>query len=224
VRVKRARALARVGSACAPGLASVFIDSARVLMRNLALARDPVSMAEAAKAAARKSGRQAATALEDVAAAIEQESARRLNIEAARAGLKDLLALAQVWPEASHRQIRRGASRLARRARRARRRGISSPDPTRRHQWRKREKDRFFAAAILGEAWPGKRKRASSDKIGRRLGAERDALLLMEQLAARPELAGAPQAAARALKALNRRRVKFARRADKAGRRLSKQA
>ncbi len=52
VRVKRARALARVGHACAPGLSTVFVDSARALMRNLALARDPAALSEAAHIAA----------------------------------------------------------------------------------------------------------------------------------------------------------------------------
>ncbi len=63
VRVKRARALARIGRSCAPGLSSVFVDSARALMRNLALARDPAALSEAARIAARKGGTQTAAAL-----------------------------------------------------------------------------------------------------------------------------------------------------------------
>ncbi|MFN3465779.1 MAG: CHAD domain-containing protein, partial [Terricaulis sp.] len=47
VRVKRARALARIGRACAPGLSTVFVDSARSLMRNLALSRDQAALTEA---------------------------------------------------------------------------------------------------------------------------------------------------------------------------------
>ena len=222
VRVKRARALARVGRACAPGLSSVFVDSARSLMRNLALARDPAALSEAARHAADKSGKRTAAAFETVAHAIDEtiSSHPSLNLEAARAGLKDLLALAQVWPEASHGQIRRGAKRLDHRARRARRRGVEAIDPVKRHDWRTREKDRLFAAEILGEAWPGKRRRKVSAKIGDALGGERDALLLMERLVSEPELAGDERDLRRALKTLNRRRSKLARRADKLSRKM----
>lgn len=216
VRVKRARALARIGNACAPGLSSVFVDSARSLMRNLALARDPAALSEAARAAGGKSGKRTAHAFETVAHAIDETAASHptLNLEAARAGLKDLLALAQVWPEASHRQIKRGAKRLDRRARRARRRGLTSLDPVRRHEWRTREKDRFLAATILEEAWPGKRRRKTGEKICEALGGERDALLLMERLVAEPELAGDERDLRRALKTLSRLRGKLARRAN----------
>ena len=48
----------------------------------------------------------------------------------------------------------------------------------------------------------------------RPLVAERDALLLMERLVAEPDLAGDDKALRRALKTLNRRRAKFARRAN----------
>jgi hypothetical protein len=216
VRVKRARALARVGRACAPGLSSVFVDSARSLMRNLALARDPAALSEAARGAGDESGKRTAAAFESVAHAIDETAAAHpsLNLEAARGGLKDLLALAQVWPEASHGQIRRGAKRLDRRARRARRRGVGAIDPVKRHDWRTREKDRLFAAEILGDAWPGKRRRKTGAKIGDALGGERDALLLMERLVAEPELACDERDLRRALRTLNRRRAKLARRAD----------
>jgi hypothetical protein len=226
VRVKRARALARVGRCCAPGLSSVFVDSARVLMRNLALARDSAALSEAAKAAAKKSNRKTAAAFDAVAESIERSAQDQpsLNLEAARAGLKDLLALAQVWPEASSRQIRRGAKRIDRRARRARARGIGAIDPVKRHKWRTREKDRFFAASLLGDAWPGKRKRRTGEKIGDTLGGERDALLLMERLVAEPELAGDEKSLRRALKTLNRRRGRLAKRADELAERMRKGA
>lgn len=216
VRVKRARALARIGRACAPGLSSVFVDSARSLMRNLALSRDQAALSEAARSTARKGGKRASEAFEAIANSIEYAAATRysFNLEAARATLKDLAALAQVWPEASHRQIKRGAKRLDRRARRARRRGLNAVDPARRHEWRVREKDRYLAAAILDEAWPGKRRRKRGEKIADALGGERDALLLMERLVAEPALAGNERDLRRTLKALNRRRAKLARRAD----------
>lgn len=216
VRVKRARALARIGRACAPGLSSVFVDSARSLMRNLALSRDPAALSEAAMEAARKSGKRTAGAFKAVAHGIDDISSLQpgLNLEAAQSALRDLLALAQVWPEASHTQIKRGARRLERRAKRARRRGVKALDPVRRHEWRTRERERYFAALILDDAWPGKRRRKTAEKIGAALGGERDALLLMERLVAEPELAGDGRDLRRALKALNRRRAKLARRAD----------
>ncbi len=222
VRVKRARALARVGHSCAPGLSTVFVDSARSLMRNLALSRDPAALSEAALSAARKSGKRTAGAFKAVSHGIDAIAASQpgLNLEAARAGLKDLLALAQVWPEASHAQIKRGAGRLERRARRARRRGVGAIDPGLRHQWRTRERERFFAALILDDAWPGKRRCKTAERIGGALGGERDALLLMERLVAEPELAGGDRDLRRALKHLNRRRAKLARRADALAQRM----
>lgn len=224
VRVKRARALARVGRSCAPGLSAVFVDSARGLMRNLALTRDPVALSDAARAAKTKAGRRTSSAFDAVAQAIDMKAATHAgaNIEAARAGLKDLLALAQVWPEASHRQIRRGARRLDRRAKRARRRGAGSVDPSARHEWRKREKDRLFATELLGEAWPGRRQRKTAREIGEALGGERDALLLMERLVAEPDLASEDKKLRRALRTLNARRAKLARRADKCAARMRK--
>ncbi len=51
VRLKRARALARVGHAFAPGLAAVFNDSARAIMSSLAEARNLAALAKAARAA-----------------------------------------------------------------------------------------------------------------------------------------------------------------------------
>jgi CHAD domain-containing protein len=218
VRVKRARALARVGRACAPGLSAVFNDSARAVMRTLAQARDVAALAEAARATAKKADKKAAAALGVIGdALITASDAPALNLESARSGLKDLLALAQVWPEASHRQIRRGAERIARLARRAYRRGRRSGEIAHRHEWRKREKDRFYATLILDEAWPSARRAKDAEKLGDALGAERDALLLIDRIEEHPDLAGEPKAAKRALKALRKRAERFARRSDDIG-------
>jgi hypothetical protein len=136
VHVKRARALARVGKTSAPGLSTVFNDSARTVMRQLAVARDIAALAETARTLAQKRGKKQAAALARVAEQLDEErlAMAGLNMEATRAGLKDLLALAQVWPEASPRQIRRGARRIAHRARRACRRGHGAEQPDRRHE------------------------------------------------------------------------------------------
>lgn len=222
VRVKRARALARIGKTCAPGLSTVFNDSARIVMRQLAAARDIAALAETARALAQKQGKRQAAALTSVAEQLDEERLKMagLNMEATRAGLKDLLALAQVWPEASPRQVRRGARRIAHRARRACRRGHGAEQPDRRHEWRKREKDRYFAAVMLGEWWPLKRRRKLSEKLGVALGDERDALLLLERVIAEPSIAGEGKAGERAVKALMRRRAKLGARADKLGAKL----
>ncbi|QGZ94674.1 CHAD domain-containing protein [Terricaulis silvestris] len=222
VRIKRARALARIGRAGAPGLAEVFNDSARGVMRTLGQARDLVALAEAARRAAKKGDKREARALLDVASTLDVERGflPPLDIDGARAGLKDLLALAQVWPEASHRQIKRGAERVIRRARKARRRGRGSDEPAHRHEWRKREKDRYYAALLLDDAWPTARRLKLGDKLGDVLGVERDALLLMDRIEADPAMAGEGNAAKRATRVLRKRCVRFADRADALGARV----
>jgi len=222
VRIKRARALARVGRACAPGLSAVFNDSARAVMRTLAQRRDLSALADAARSIAAKARKRQTAALVAVANALDAERAAMapVDMESARGGLRDLLALAQVWPEASARQIGRGARRVVRRARRALRRGHAAEDARFRHEWRKREKDRFYAAQLLKDAWPKPRRRKLGAKLGDTLGAERDALLLIDRISGDPALAGADKAPLRALKALNRRRRTLAKRADELGARL----
>ncbi len=219
VRLKRARALARIGRACAPGLAAVFNDSARTAMRTLGRARDLAALSEAARAAARKAKKKTAAAFDHVADAleIERQQAAALDIGHTHAALKDLLALAQVWPEASHRQIKRGAERISRRARKARRRSHGSHEPGRRHEWRKREKDRFYAALLLDASWPAQPRRKLGEALGDILGRERDALLLIERVANEPRLAGDANGSKRALKALSKRRDRYAEKADAIG-------
>ncbi len=222
LRIKRARALARVGRSCAPGLSAVFNDSARALMRMLAQARDLNALSGAARALAADCPKKTAAALNAVAGNLEAARAllAPLNIEAVRTGLKDLLALAQVWPEASGRQIRKGAERIASRARHARRRGRDSNEPARRHQWRKREKERFYAVTLLNAAWPQHRprRRKAGEKLAEILGRERDTLLLIERVNADPALAG--EASKRALRGLATARERLGARADKLGAKL----
>jgi hypothetical protein len=215
VHLKRARALARVGRACAPGLSSVFNDSARTASHALGQSRERVALADAARAGAEKADKKTAKALGVFAEAFTAAaaSAPPPDLASARAGLKDLLALAQVWPSASPRQIYKGAKRIARRARVARRRAHKSE--AHRHAWRKREKDRFYAALLLGKAWPDRRRRATSRKLGEALGQEHDVRLLLNRLSIGPI---APPK--RVIKALRRQREKLARRADKLGNRL----
>lgn len=224
VHVKRARALARIGRAGAPGLAAVFNDTARAVMRTLGRARDLTALADTARTLGAKAKKKTAAAFAAVAAKLDEERAvaPALNVEAARAGLKDLLALAMVWPEATPRQVRRGARRVLRRARAARRDGLHAKQAERRHEWRKRAKDRFYAAALLDAAWPAPRKLKLSDKLGDLLGQERDALLLIDRLKQTPEIAGEQKVAKQALKALRKRRNRLGDRADDMGKRLDR--
>lgn len=219
VHLKRARALARIGSASAPGLASVFNDSARTVMRNLAPTRDLTAFAEAARLTAASARRKGGIALERIAGELDalRSAAPPPDLEAVRAGLRDLLALAHVWPETSARQIRAGAKRLARRARRARRRGLASDCPALRHDWRKCEKDRYFAALILADAWPSKRRRKTGERLGDLLGQERDVLLLIDRLQSEPAFTGQHKDLKRALRALDAQRRRLAARSDALG-------
>jgi len=220
VRVKRARALARVGQIAAPGLARVFTDTARAAMRTLGQSRDLVAQAELARKLAEKVDGDAQAALAALTASLNEAQAAEpgLNMEAARSGLKDLLALAQVWPDSSARQTRRGAERLAKRARRAWRCGTSAVETAPRHDWRKREQDRFYAALLLGKHWPGKRRRVLSEDLIDTLGRERDTRLLLDRLVVAPELAG--ENAPEVLKLLQKRRRRLGKRAKRVAARL----
>lgn len=221
VRLKRARALARVGHACAPGLSNVFNDSARAVMRTLAQVRDLAALAEAARKTATRARKREAQALETIAADLDAERAANgaPDLSTVRAGLRDLAALAQVWPECSARQTVRGANRIVRRARRMRRRAEGALDLDCRHEWRKREKDRLFAAMLLADAWPRRRRRKLGAKLGDVLGDERDAILLIEHMRA-TSVRTEDKAAKHALKALERRRRLLAARADELGAQL----
>lgn len=223
VRLKRARSLARVGHAFAPGLSAVFNDSARGIMRSLAEARNLAALAKAARRLAKKSKKRAAAGLKSASDALEsaRAAAAPVDLAAVNTGLRDLLALAQVWPEASARQVKRGARRVARRARRAWRKGSDRDAPAeRRHAWRQREKDRLYAAALMDGAWPGRRRRGANKRLVDRLGLEHDLMLLTQQLEASPSLAADEASGAAALKAVRARRKQLAKSARRVAARL----
>lgn len=222
IRVKRARTVARVGRACAPGLSVVFNDTARGVMRTLGHARDLNALADAAHRIRKRARGKTALALQALAEGLDAERAEtpRVNVEGARAGLKDLLALAHVWPEASARQIKRGGLRIARRARDAYKAAQADTEMPSRHEWRKREKDRAYAALLLGHAWPAPRRRKIGEKLTDILGRERDTLLLIARVEAAPALAGEGKAPARATKHLRKTAQKLAMRADRLGARV----
>lgn len=217
VRLKRARALARVGHIHAPGLASVFNDSARGVMRTLARARDLQALADTARRLAEKLSGKAASGLRSAAQTLDAARAALAPIDdtEVRAGLRDLLALAHVWPEAPSRQIAKGAERIARRARTAWQDGRRADHPERRHTWRQREKDRLYVVELLGGCWSGKRRRKRSAALVEVLGRERDVFLLLTHLEAEPSMAGGVRPAEAAIAALKQRHEKLARKADR---------
>lgn len=222
VRLKRARAVARIGATVAPGLAAVFDDTARGVMGLLAPSQNLSALAKIARKFRKKSRGKTAAAFEAAAQTLDAERAARapVDVQAAHTGLKDLLALAQVWPEPSARQIRRGARRLAGKARRAFRRARTSADETLRHDWRKREKDRLYAVELLGPAWPARRRRRASQKLGETLGCEHDVCLLLARMDAAPILANEERASARATLTLERTLKRLRRKADALGTRV----
>jgi CHAD domain-containing protein len=222
VALKRARALARVGAAAAPGLAGVFQSVARRTMAALAPARELAALTETARAlASRETGRRS-VALTRVADALAHEAAspRHADFETAGQGVRDLAALARVWPEMSARQIRAGAKKVAQRARAAAKRGRDAEDPERRHQWRKREKERLYALCGLGKHWSFRRRRRATERLGEVLGRERDVLLLIERVRLEPSLAGGDKDAKQALRSLAQRAKRLAARADRLGARV----
>lgn len=217
VRLKRARAIARLCGVGAPGLAGVFDDTARGVMRTLAAARSARALGQTARRLAKKSHGKEARAFEAMAQAFHATTPTPLDVEAAYAGLKDLIALAQVWPEPSARQIRRGARRISGKARRAFRRAYAGEDAALRHDWRKREKDRLYAAEALGRAWPGRRRRKIAEALNEALGRERDARLLLQYMNIAPVLANEERGSERAARTLSKRCKRLAREADKLG-------
>lgn len=223
VAVKRARTLARVGAEAAPGLADVFNAAARALMADLSAARDLSALAATARAQARKVGGMAAAALKrvSVALAAHADAAGLPAKEATSRRLAELIALAEVWPSPSPRQLQKGLARILRRARRAAKRARGERKPSLRHAWRKREKDRHYAALLVGN-WPErfKRRRGRAQKLTRALGGERELLLLMAMLHQQPDLAGGRKAAGQALRALADAHRLRARKADRLGRLL----
>src|SRR6185295_8079666 len=102
VRLKRARSLARVGHAFAPGLAGVFNDSARAIMGSLAEERNLAALAKTARGLAKQSKKRASKELGAVRETLEgaRDAAAPVDYATVNTGLRDLLALAQVWPEA----------------------------------------------------------------------------------------------------------------------------
>jgi len=189
----------------------------------LAPAREHAALAALAANAAKHAPPKAAAALHAAAArfslsARDIDTASQTTLAAA---LKDLHALAQVWPEASHRQVSRSAAAIVRRARRARKRGLVSAAPDIRHTWRRREKERLFAVEAIGAEWPKARRRRSAQRLAEALGKERDLMILIERLKTAPPVANDPPVPGKALKTLRKLAKTWRRRANARGRKLA---
>lgn len=223
VKLKRARALARIGHVFAPGMAAVFNDTAREIMHELAIARNLAALSKAARKLAKRSKKRAKASLRCLSQALteQRKAAGPPDLAAVETGLRDLLALAQVWPEASALQVRRGARYVARRARRAWRKGRDADASVeKRHEWRQREKDRLYVSSILGEAWPRRHRRARNERLVDLLGREHDLMLLTQRVENSPEFTGGGDNAEAAIEALQARRRQLLKRARRVAERL----
>jgi len=218
VALKRARALVRVARDAAPGVASLFNGEARAIMKLLAPVRDRTVLSDCARAEAKRARPKAAKALAAFAEALDPTRPPG-GVEAAAAALKNLKALAQNWPELAPGQSRKGLVRLAKRARTAFQRADNGGAEAR-HVWRKREKDRLYAAELAGAAWPSayRRRLRRARRLAQALGRERDVLLLLTAVKKRRPLKGG--AAKAAIEHLKRVRATRAKKADRLGRRL----
>lgn len=214
VRLKRVRTLARLGGA------DTISRKARALKYTLSGWRDLAALESAARETAIGARKKEAAALVDIAARLSQA---RLTLGGPAVGdlsaaidqlRRDAAALGDLDPVA----VAEGARRIARDARRAWRRASPTSNVDARHRWRRREKDRLYGAALLGHAWPAKRRRRLNAALGEVLGQERDARLLLARLMSEP--APHSPAAKAARRALRRAVRKLARKADKLGVRL----
>lgn len=214
VRLKRVRTLARLAGA------DTISRNARALKYTLSGWRDLTALENAARETATTARKKPAAALIDIATRLSQAriTLGRPAVEDLGAALVTLKQDAAALPDLTARDIRKGAMRIAKDARRAWRRAAHSRDIDARHRWRRREKDRLYAATILGGDWPTKGRRRLNDALGDLLGRERDARLLLDRLKSEP--APHSPAAKSARRALRRAIRKLSRKADDLGARL----
>lgn len=214
VRLKRVRTLAKMADADA------IARAARALKYTLSGWRDLAALESAARDAAGGARRKGAAALTDIAARLSQA---HLTLGApALDDLTDALGRlrrdAEALPDLEPKRVRRALRAVVKEARRAWKRAQAKGDVDARHRWRRREKDRLFAAALVGDDWPVKRRTTTNDKLGDTLGRERDARLLLARLESEP--APHTPTARHARRALKRHIRKLARKADALGARL----
>lgn len=191
IRLRRARAIARIAEPAAPWTARRINVLAGDVMRPLSASRDAQAMAAHARALSRAAKGKAKRGLRRISqtlAMLDDDVAADDLQEAAR-DVRNIIALARALPALGAEDIQLGLERAISRARKSFRRATTD-DESARHHWRKREKDRATAAQIFEAYWPVTIPRRA--KLGRAvckaLGAERDAVLLLELLADAPTL------------------------------------
>lgn len=214
VRLKRVRTLARLGGA------DTVSRTARALKYTLSGWRDLAALESAARETAVKARKKGAGALIDIAVRLSQARVTlgRPTVDDLSAALAQLKQDAGALFDLDARAVRKGARRVAKDARRAWARAARSHNVDARHRWRRREKDRLYAATMLGDDWPAKHRRRLNDELGDVLGRERDARLLLTRLESEP--APHTPSAKSARRALKRAIRKLSRKADALGARL----
>lgn len=214
VRLKRVRTLARLGGA------DRVSRTARALKYTLSGWRDLTALENAARETAVNARKKGAGALIDIAARLSQARVTlgRPTVDDLGAALAQLKQDADALFDLDARIVRKGAKRIAKEARRAWAQATRSRNEDARHRWRRREKDRLYAATMLGDDWPTKGRRRLNDELGDVLGRERDARLLLARLKSEP--APHTPAAKSARRALKRAIRKLSRKADALGAQL----
>jgi CHAD domain-containing protein len=162
--LKKARSLLRLARPCLPADAYRG-ENARLrdIARALAGTRDADVLAQTVEGLAeRRPGRLPATAFDQLGARLAAHAARSRE-RAGGAVSDELLASLDAaavdgdgWPveRCDLDALRRGAVRAYRRGRREMARAQREPTTERLHEWRKRVKDLWYHARLLGEAWP----------------------------------------------------------------------
>jgi CHAD domain-containing protein len=184
--LKRARALARVGSAWAAPEAAAFNREAQTALRVLGAWRD----ADVQRQTASHVGRNAPPELRaDLRAFVRQGGGpmrgdARGRMAKLKAALANLQAMASAWPRTPRGGFVAGIARVIRRARRGWKRAGGTRDARARHRWRRREKERLHAAQLLASAWPAgvRARRRVNRRLDATLGEERDLVLLWMRL------------------------------------------
>jgi hypothetical protein len=220
IALKRLRVLAAIADEALPEGGASLEFAAQAAMHRLAPARDLHAVENAARAVATTMKGPGAAFL--VRAANEFALSRRAVETAALADTREALLrlnpIVDAAPEAGAEAALRAAKAFERRARKAFAKADGSRAVLKRHTWRKREKDSRYAALILGETWPGKRRRKLASAVTEALGRERDAGLLIARLGANARTPGV------VLKQVKRYRRTLGKKADRIGAKLHKRA
>ena len=220
IALKRLRVLARIADEAQPEGGAGLEFAAQAAMHRLAPARDLHAVENAARAVAKKLRGPAAAFLVRAANefALSRRAVEAMALSEATEALLRLTPIAGSVHDAGTDAALQASRKLERRARRAFAKARGSRAVLKRHTWRKREKDRRYAALILGENWPGKRRRKLASAVTEALGRERDAGLLLARLGANARTPGV------VLRQVKRYRRALGKKADKVGARLHKRA